>query len=60
MAPERLTDPQFIERLKETKISFFVIDEAHCISQWGHSFRVEYRKLSILKARLFPIVQSLP
>lgn len=53
VAPERLTDPQFLERLKETTISFFVIDEAHCISQWGHSFRSEYRKLSILK-ELFP------
>jgi ATP-dependent DNA helicase RecQ len=49
IAPERLADPHFIERLKETQLSFFVIDEAHCISQWGHSFRVEYRKLSILK-----------
>jgi len=53
VAPERLVDPRFLERLKETPISFFVIDEAHCISQWGHSFRVEYRKLSILK-ELFP------
>ncbi len=53
VAPERLTDPQFIERLKETTLSFFVIDEAHCISQWGHSFRGEYRKLSILK-QIFP------
>lgn len=53
VAPERLVDPQFIERLKETKISFFVIDEAHCISQWGHSFRLEYRKLSFLK-KVFP------
>lgn len=53
VAPERLVDPQFIERLKEVKISFFVIDEAHCISQWGHSFRVEYRKLSLLK-EIFP------
>lgn len=49
VAPERLLDPQFLERLKEAEVSFFVIDEAHCISQWGHSFRVEYRKLSILK-----------
>lgn len=53
VAPERLVDPQFIERLKQITISFFVIDEAHCISQWGHSFRVEYRKLSILK-QTFP------
>lgn len=53
IAPERLTDPQFLERLKETTVSFFVVDEAHCISQWGHSFRVEYRKLSILK-QTFP------
>lgn len=53
VAPERLTDPQFLERLRETTVSFFVIDEAHCISQWGHSFRAEYRKLSILK-EIFP------
>jgi ATP-dependent DNA helicase RecQ len=53
VAPERLTDSQFINRLKTYKISFFVIDEAHCISQWGHSFRVEYRKLSMLK-QIFP------
>lgn len=49
VAPERLVDPDFIEHLKKVNISFFVIDEAHCISQWGHSFRVEYRKLAILK-----------
>lgn len=53
VAPERFADPIFLEKLKETNISFFVIDEAHCISQWGHSFRVEYRKLSILKSH-FP------
>ncbi len=49
VAPERLVDPAFMERLKQVAISFFVIDEAHCISQWGHSFRVEYRKLKVLK-----------
>lgn len=53
IAPERLADPAFLECLKEIEVSLFVIDEAHCISQWGHSFRSEYRKLSILK-KLFP------
>lgn len=49
LAPERLLDAQFMAKLKEVPVSFFVIDEAHCISQWGHSFRSEYRKLSVLK-----------
>ncbi|MCE5294318.1 MAG: DNA helicase RecQ [Chlamydiales bacterium] len=53
VAPERLVDPDFLEHLKKVQVSFFVIDEAHCISQWGHSFRVEYRKLSLLK-EVFP------
>lgn len=53
VAPERLADPDFIKRIKAIPLSFFIIDEAHCISQWGHSFRVEYRKLSILK-EIFP------
>ncbi|RAP36531.1 DNA helicase RecQ [Candidatus Marinamargulisbacteria bacterium SCGC AAA071-K20] len=53
VSPERLADPDFVETLKKSNISFFVIDEAHCISQWGHSFRPDYRQLSKLKS-MFP------
>ncbi len=49
VAPERFADPHFLQCLKETHVSFFAIDEAHCISQWGHAFRPEYRQLALLK-----------
>ncbi|KTC89745.1 DNA helicase RecQ [Fluoribacter dumoffii] len=53
IAPERLMSPSFLERLKECHIALFAIDEAHCISQWGHDFRPEYAALGVLKTH-FP------
>ncbi len=53
VAPERLVQERFLQCLKSANISFFVIDEAHCISQWGHDFRPEYRAMHLLKEQ-FP------
>lgn len=53
LSPERLNTPNFLEALKPLKISFFVVDEAHCVSEWGHEFREDYRKLDQIKAH-FP------
>ncbi len=53
VAPERLLTPEFLERLTVTRLALFAIDEAHCVSQWGHDFRPEYRQLEILHQR-FP------
>jgi ATP-dependent DNA helicase RecQ len=55
VAPERLMTPRFQELLERTRIGLFAIDEAHCVSQWGHDFRPEYIQLSVLHER-FPNV----
>ncbi|WP_025915989.1 DNA helicase RecQ [Herminiimonas sp. CN] len=55
VAPERLMTPRCLELLQASRIALFAIDEAHCVSQWGHDFRPEYIKLSVLHER-FPQV----
>ena len=55
VAPERLLTSRFLDLLERTEVALFAIDEAHCVSQWGHDFRPEYRELTILHRR-FPSV----
>jgi ATP-dependent DNA helicase RecQ len=55
VAPERLLTPRCLALLERARIALFAIDEAHCVSQWGHDFRPEYIGLSVLAER-FPLV----
>ena len=53
IAPERFANEYFLNNLRNININFFVIDEAHCVSEWGHEFRDDYQKLGMLKVN-FP------
>jgi ATP-dependent DNA helicase RecQ len=55
VAPERLMTARFLDLLERSRVGLFAIDEAHCVSQWGHDFRPEYIQLSVLHER-FPDV----
>ena len=55
VSPERLNTESFLDNIEQCQLSLFAIDEAHCVSQWGHDFRPEYLEFSKLKER-FPLI----
>ncbi|MEE8146598.1 MAG: ATP-dependent DNA helicase RecQ [Longimicrobiales bacterium] len=59
VAPERLETPGFLESLGATRVSLIAVDEAHCISEWGHDFRPSYRRLGLLRRKFTAPVMAL-
>ena len=57
VSPERLLQERTLALLERTELALFAIDEAHCVSQWGHDFRPEYRQLKVLAER-FPTCRA--